>query len=209
MTGAASLAFMLIDRLGAVGIAVGVLLNGLGVPGLSEVLLPLGGVAVRQGRISLIPLFVLAMVGQVIGVSIAYLIARSGGLPLIERYGKYIFISKRELDSARRAFDRYGGRMILIGSFTPGIQGFVGYAAGVSEMNYGWFLVSAVAGKFVWVSALLYLGWVLGHHLGFASRVIQDVGLVILVAFIALIIWHIRRNMSPRSAEPSNTRKEP
>jgi membrane protein DedA with SNARE-associated domain len=188
------IALVLIDRLGAFGIGIGVFLNGLGVPGLSEVLLPLGGVAVRKGQINLLLLFIVVMVCQVVGASIAYFIARKGGLPLVERYGKYVLISKRELHSAEQAFNKYGRRMVVIGAFTPGIQGFVGYAAGFAQMNYSRFVIAVFIGKLVWVSALLYLGWILGNHLTLIDRVIQQFGIVVLVAFVVAGVWYVRRH---------------
>src|SRR6266403_2153377 len=89
----------LVDRLGVFGIGIGVFLNGLSVPGLSEVLVPLGGVAVRQGRMDLASLLVVSMVMQLLGVTCAYFLARYGGIALVEKYGKYVLISPHELES--------------------------------------------------------------------------------------------------------------
>src|SRR5690242_14771037 len=115
--------------LGGIGLAV--FLNGLGVPGLSEVLLPLGGVAVSRGRLGLGPLLAVALVAQMLGLAAAYLLASSGGQVLLERYGRYVLVSGREIRAARRAFERYGQWLVLFGAFIPGVQGFVGYLAGL------------------------------------------------------------------------------
>src|SRR5262249_17368589 len=131
-----NLASELIEKLGLVGFGLGVFLNGLGVPGLSEILLPLAGLAVRQGSQTFVSVFVVGLVAQVAGSCASYWIAREGGLPLIERYGKYILISRRELDATERAFARFGGRLVVVGAFVPGSQGFIGYAAGLARMNF-------------------------------------------------------------------------
>jgi membrane protein DedA with SNARE-associated domain len=184
----------IVDKVGVAGIGGGVLLNGLGVPGISEVLLPLGGVAVQQGRMDFWLLFAVAMVCQLVGVGLAYAIARYGGLALVERYGKYVLISGRELDAAERAFEKYGSPLVVFGAFTPGIQGFVGYAAGLARMNFTRFLVSVFVGKLVWIGGLLYLGSVLGDHLELIDRSIKQTGVVVLAALIVLGIWYVRRH---------------
>ena len=191
---ASSVAAAIVDKLGAAGIGLGVFLNGLGVPGLSEVLLPLGGVAISQGRLSLPVIFVVAMACQMAGLVLAYVIARYGGIALVERYGKYILISNRELEAANRAFDKYGSWLVLFGAFIPGIQGFVGYIAGLARMNFARFAVSVFVGKLVWVGGLLYLGSVLGDHLDLIDRSIKQIGVVILAALVLNGIWYVRRH---------------
>jgi membrane protein DedA with SNARE-associated domain len=204
---ATGFAAVLIDRLGLLGIGIGVFFNGLGVPGLSEVLLPLGGVGIRQGHINVIAMFVVVMACQIAGLTLAYWIARVGGLRVIERYGKYIFVSHRDVISAQRAFDKYGIRMIAIGSFVPGVQGFVGYAAGFAQMNYMRFIVAAFVGKLVWVSALMYLGWILGSHLGLLDKFIQQFGIIVLLAVIIAGIWYVRRHRQMKLVELSETKR--
>jgi membrane protein DedA with SNARE-associated domain len=184
----------LIDHLGVLGIGLGVFLNGLGVPGLSEVLVPLGGVAVQQGRMNLGVLVAVAMVAQLVGVSLAYFIARMGGLPIIERYGKYILISSRELDAAQRAFDKYGDWLVVFGAFIPGIQGFIGYVAGVAQMNYARFLMSVFVGKLVWIGGLLYLGLALGDNLELIDRGIKQIAVVVLATVVVFGVWYVRRH---------------
>jgi membrane protein DedA with SNARE-associated domain len=189
-----ALAMSLIDHLGLAGIALAVFLNGLSVPGLSEVVLPLAGVAVKQGRLELWALLVVAGVAQLAGLSLAYWIGRRGGLPLIERYGKYILITQHELRSAHAAFERRGAWLVMVGSFIPGLQGLVGYIAGVAEMKYRRFLPAVLVGKAVWIGGLVWLGSFLGGHLELIDRSIKQVGLVVLVVMIGAGVWYIRRH---------------
>src|SRR5664279_730381 len=168
-----TVATALITKLGLGGIAVGVFLNGLSVPGLSEVLLPLSGVAVHQGRLNLLALFVVALVAQLLGLSLAFFIARYGGVALVERYGKYIFISHRELKHAQDLFERRGTSMVIVGGCVPGLQGIIGYVAGLAKMNYPRFILSVAVGKLVWVGGLIYLGTIMGDHLDLIDAVIK------------------------------------
>jgi membrane protein DedA with SNARE-associated domain len=195
------LATGLIDQLGVWGIGLGVFLNGLGVPGISEVLLPLGGVAVKRGLMSGPALFAVAMICQLAGTALAYVIARNGGLPFIERYGKYVLISTRELDAAERAFQRYGSWLVLFGAFVPGIQGFVGYVGGIAKMNFVRFIISVAIGKVVWIGGLMALGMLLGDHLDLIDRYVKQVGMVVLAALVVAGVLYVRRHRARQREE--------
>lgn len=187
-------ALTLVNHLGVAGVAVGVFLNGLSIPGLGETLLPLGGVAVRQGKMNLIALLVVAMVAQLAGLSLAYVIGRFGGVALLERYGKYVFIRQHELKKMQQGFDRYGSWLVLVGAFIPGIQGLIGYAAGLAEMNYGKFLVSAFLGKTVWIGGLVAMGMVVGGNLALIDRSIKQISVVVLAGLAVLLVWYLYRH---------------
>jgi len=186
-------AMSLVHHLGVWGIALGVFLNGLSVPGLSELLVPLGGLAVRQGNLNLWLLFPVVMLAQLAGVSVAYALARYGGVALLERYGKYVLLSHHELVGMHKAFERHGARLVLVGSFVPGLQGLVGYVAGLAQMPYRRFLLAVTAGKLVWIGGLLYLGSILGSHLDLIDRSIKQIGLVVLALMVVVGIWYVRR----------------
>jgi membrane protein DedA with SNARE-associated domain len=157
-------------------------------------LLPLGGVAVREGKLNLLVLLVVAMAAQLAGLSLAFLIGRYGGVALLERYGKYVFIRHDELQKLHRGFERYGSWMVLVGAFIPGIQGLIGYAAGIAEMNYGKFLVSAFLGKIVWIGGLVGLGMVVGKNLELIDRSLKQMSMIVLVGLVALVVWYVLRH---------------
>ena len=193
MISISSVASGLIDHLGLTGIGVGIGLNGIGVPGISEVLLPLSGVAARQGHQPLIGVLVVAFVGQLIGLSVAYVIGRYGGVALLERYGRYILISPKELHHAQKTFDRHGRPLVFAGAFIPGIQSFIGYIAGIAELGFGEFIVYASIGKVIWIGGLVGLGYELGGHTEAIDKLISRAGLLVFVVLVGAIIWYIRR----------------
>lgn len=194
MAGLSGIAVSLVDHLGVVGIGVGVMLNGFGIPGISEVILPVAGVGVRQGHQALAPLFIIALTGQMIGLIGAYFLAKYGGVELIERYGRYVFITKHELERAQGAFNRYGTPLLLVGSVIPGIQGFVGYVGGLAEMSFARFFVSVLIGKAVWIGALIGLGYALGNNVGMIDTFLSHFGLIVLLLVVALaVVWYSKQ----------------
>jgi len=208
MIAVSALATSLVDKLGLTGVAVGVALNGLGVPGISEVLLPLAGVAARQGSQNLVEVLLAAMVGQLAGSVTAYFIGRYGGIGLVERYGRYILVTSHDLHRAQGAFERWGRPLVLVGAFIPGLQGFMAYIAGLAEVPFGKFLLYFTLGKVVWIGGLVGLGYALGNQSGIIDRTISRVGLVVLLLLVVGLIWYIRRQMRERTSHRDSSRAE-
>lgn len=59
----------------------------------SEVILPLAGFAVLQGKMTIWGITLIAALADVVGALILYFISLKGGRPLLDKYGKYISIS--------------------------------------------------------------------------------------------------------------------
>lgn len=208
MSGLSSAENAIVSHVHVWTVAVGVFLNGIGFPGLGEVLLPLGGAAVRAGHVNVYELYIVALIAQVLGLMVSYWIGRSGGLILVERYGKYIFLNQRELNATHKAFEKYGSPMVLVGAFVPGPQAFVGYVAGVAEMNFGRFVASAIVGKAIWVGGLMFLGYQLANNLNLIDSSIKQIGLVVLVVLVAAVGWYLIRHRNKKAMTKKNQAKE-
>src|SRR3954464_15191318 len=66
----------------------------------SEIIMPFAGYLVYQGQFTLQGAALAGAFGCVVGSIPAYYLGQFGGRPLIERYGRYVLISHRELDLA-------------------------------------------------------------------------------------------------------------
>ena len=79
------------------------------VPLPSEIVMPLAGWKLVEekdlGFTFVVLLGVAGAVGSLAGSLIEYYIARAGGRPLIEKYGKYLLITNADLDRADRWFE--------------------------------------------------------------------------------------------------------
>lgn len=179
---------------GYTGLTVGLLVNGIGIPIPSELILGLAGLAVKVGTFSLIPALAVATAAQVAGLSVSYAIARFGGVALIERYGKYLLIRQKEVASAEAWFARYGGRIVLFGLLLPALHGYVGYPAGLAKMRFERFLAFAVIGSFLWAVILGSLGYFLGSHLDTIDAGLHRFGLVVVALLVIVAAWLIRRH---------------
>jgi membrane protein DedA with SNARE-associated domain len=100
-----------------------------------------------------------------LGSEIAYLVGAIGGRPAIEKYGRYLLISKNELALGDRWFERRGEIIILLARMLPVVRTFIAFPAGVARMNRTKFHVYTFIGSFPWCLALGYAGQRLGLEL--------------------------------------------
>lgn len=113
-------------------------------------------------------LFAAAVAGAIgcnLGSEVAYWIGAKGGRPAIEKYGRYLLVSKHEIDLADRWFAQRGEIIIFVGRLLPVIRTFIAFPAGVARMNRTKFHVYTFAGSLPWCLALGYVGQQLGVRL--------------------------------------------
>lgn len=186
------IATSLISQLGYGGLGLGLVLDSFGVPIPSEVLIPLATVLALEGRFNVWWIFVLGTAAQVLGGLVSYLVGRYGGEPILERYGKYILVSRQDLAKTHRAFERYGVWMTMAGRCLPVIRGLIGYPAGIAEMRVGTFLVFTALGSAVWTGFLMVLGAVLRHNLEVIDAVGSKFSLLVMGLLVLAVAWHFR-----------------
>jgi len=122
-----------------------------------------GGALVGGGHhLQLAVVILVAVAGEMVGSFAAYVVGRSGGRALVDRVGKYVLLSHKDLDRTQRWFDRRGDPTVLFARMVPLARAFVSFAAGIAEMNPVRFGLYSVIGIAAWVSALASLGYALG-----------------------------------------------
>ncbi|MGD0882419.1 MAG: DedA family protein [Acidimicrobiales bacterium] len=149
-------------------------------------------------HLSLAAVIVVAVAGELLGSSAGYLIGYYGGRPLVDRFGKFVLLTHKDLDRAEAWFDRHGEPLVLFGRFIPLLRSFVSFAAGLAEMALVKFVIFTVIGCAVWCTALTLLGDSLGSSYNQVQKSFSDAGYVILalaVVAVALLFWHRLRTM--------------
>src|SRR3989475_10075553 len=124
-----------ISRLGYAGIVLLMAIESACIPLPSEIIMPFSGYLVSTGRFNLWAVGVAGAFGCVVGSLVAYWVGMYGGRPLIEKYGRYVLISRHDLDLADRWFARYGEAIIFTSRLLPVIRTFIAFPAGVARMN--------------------------------------------------------------------------
>src|ERR1700693_2019207 len=99
----------------------------------SEIIMPFSGYLVYTGRFSLWAVSLAGAVGCVLGSLVAYGAGIYGGRPFIEKYGRYVLISRHDLDLADRWFARRGELIVFARRVLTVIRTFIAFPAGVAR----------------------------------------------------------------------------
>jgi len=156
---------------------------------------------VHLGRFQLLWAATAGALGCNLGSVIAYEIGCYGGRPLVEKYGRYIWLSRHDLDMAERFFDRFGSAAVFIGRLLPVIRTFIALPAGLAKMPRLRFHVYTFLGSWPWCFALAWVGMKLGEQWETDPRLKQwlhRLDLVIVVAILAAAIWFVRSHRRNR-----------
>jgi membrane protein DedA with SNARE-associated domain len=147
-----------IGSLGYWGIIVCMGIESACVPLPSEVIMPLAGLLVAQGRFDLWGSAFAGAFGCLVGSLVAYYVGATGGRAFVERYGKWVLISMKDLDRADRWFSRYGQAAIFTSRLLPVVRTFISLPAGIARMPVVPFSILTFAGSFPWCLGLAWLG---------------------------------------------------
>jgi membrane protein DedA with SNARE-associated domain len=190
------LAKFIIDTISSSGYLGIVILMGIEsacIPLPSEIIMPFSGYLVFRGDFELFRTGLAGAFGCVVGSVPAYYLGLYGGRPLVEKYGKYVLISHRDLDLADRWFERYGDWAIFFSRLLPVVRTFISFPAGVARMNFTRFVIYTFSGSFPWCLGLAYIGMKLGENwdtLGvYFHRFDIIIGIVITLG-VLYYVWH-------------------
>src|SRR5438876_8158283 len=113
----------------------------------SELIMPFAGYLVYEGSMRLFWVATAGAIGCNLGSLVAYEIGRYGGRPLVERYGLWILMGRRELEWADRFFARWGHAAVFVARLLPVVRTFIALPAGVARMPRGKFHIYTFLGS--------------------------------------------------------------
>jgi membrane protein DedA with SNARE-associated domain len=146
--------------------------------------------------------------GNLIGSLAAYWVGAYGGRPLLERYGRYVFITRHALERADRWFARYGEWIVFLSRLMPVVRTFISLPAGVARMPLLRFSFYTFIGAFIWSTGLAWGGYLLGENWESLRRVMRPFDYPIIVVGALLAAWyvwrHIRRYRAETVANPDS-----
>lgn len=201
LTAVTSWIIHIISTLGYPGVGFLMALQTIAIPIPSEVILPFAGFLASTGRFNLFWIAVVGGIGSCVGASVAYYIGYIGGRPLVERYGKYIRISRHDLDITDKFFIKFAFWAVFIGQLLPLIRSFIAFFAGIAEMSLKQFLFYTFLGSFLWSLLLSYIGFKLGQNWSNLHSSFQKFDGLIVAIIVIGIIWWVWRHVKSRKLE--------
>ncbi len=192
-----------ISAFGYVGVVFLMAIESACIPLPSEIIMPFAGTltvplvvggVVRPERFDLVLVGLAGALGCLIGSIAAYWVGIWGGRPFIERYGRYVLITRHDLDVADRFFARWGQAAIFVSRLLPVVRTFISLPAGISRMHFGKFCLYSFLGSVPWCIALAWVGRVLGENWRSIEKYFRRGDLVIGILLVAGIAWFLRRH---------------
>ena len=156
-----------------------------------------------DAQFTLWAVIVVGTLGSMIGSQIAYEVGRSAGRTIVDRWGKWILLTHKDLDSSERWFAKYGSVAVLIGRVLPVVRSFISVPAGIAEMKRDRFVVLTAIGSAIWVALLSALGYAAGkdwHHVSKDFHYAQTPTIIVVVALLIFGLWHRIRSVRRQNA---------
>jgi membrane protein DedA with SNARE-associated domain len=153
-------------------------------------------------ELNIATVIIVGATGAILGTLLGYLLGRTGGLKLIERYGRRLHLTDERLHLGEYLFNRYGTRTILFGRFVAPLRTFVGFLAGLNHMPWNKFLPPAVISAVVWAFVWGVGSYVVGdnkHEVTFPGST-----LIVVLLIIAAVVY-LRRFLRRLAAEAKST----
>jgi len=195
------LAKFIIDTISSSGYLGIVILMGIEsacIPLPSEIIMPFSGYLVFRGDFELFRTGLAGAFGCVVGSVPAYYLGLYGGRPLVEKYGKYVLISHRDLDLADRWFERYGDWAIFFSRLLPVVRTFISFPAGVARMNFTRFVIYTFIGSFPWCLGLAYIGMKLGENWDTLGVYFHRFDIVIGILIALGVLYYVGHHLKGR-----------
>jgi membrane protein DedA with SNARE-associated domain len=170
------------------------------IPISSEITFGFAGILAFEGHLNLALVIIIGTLAELGGSYFSYGIGRIGGRPLIDRLGKYVLVTRKDVDRAERFFAGRGSWAVPVGRALPVIRAFISLVAGLVGVPAAAFGVLSLIGTVVYVVALTLIGYELGsawhsiaHYISIGGYVLAAIVVVAIVGFIAYRLREVRK----------------
>ena len=196
----------LIIAMGYPGVALLMAIESACIPLPSEIIMPFAGYVVAQGHMNLYLAATAGAIGCNLGSVVAYWIGAHGGRPLVEKFGRYVLMSPKDLDRVDHYFQKYGEITVLIGRLLPVVRTFIALPAGIARMNQLRFHLYTFIGSWPWCFALAYVGMKAGASWNDPhsplKKILHKADAAIIALLVIGIVWFVWTHLKNRN-EPA------
>lgn len=150
----------------------------------AEIVLPLAGYWVYLGDMKLLLTILAGTVGGTLGPLTLYALGRFGGRPMVDKYGKYLFIRPHHLEASDRFFEKYGSGVAFYGRFIPGVRTLISIPCGIAKMNVFKFSLYTFLAMLPITAIYVYLGYKLGSQWEHVDEIVKPYILPLATLFL-------------------------
>lgn len=189
------------DQFGYWGVFLLIALENIFPPIPSEVILTFGGFMTETTNLTVTGVIIVSTAGSVLGAILLYGIGLLLDVErlekIVDRYGRILRLTKDDLYRADAWFDKYGIWTVLFCRLIPLIRSLISIPAGMSNMNFGLFLLFTTIGTLVWNTILVNVGAAVGSNwediVGYMDIFSNVVYAILAILGILIIIWYMKK----------------
>jgi membrane protein DedA with SNARE-associated domain len=133
--------------------------------------------------------------GSTLGSIPIYYLGAWGGRALVEKYGRYVLISRDDIVAAERFFDRWGLWAVFFGRMVPLVRTFVSLPAGVAHMDFRLFTIFTFAGSAIWAGILAAAGYILGENWEDLRAWMGPADIIVAAILAVFLVWYVVRHI--------------
>lgn len=187
----------LVDSMGYAGIALLMLLENIFPPIPSELIMPLAGYSASEGKLTLLGAWAAGTTGTLAGAMCWYAVARwlgeDGLWRWAGRHGRWITLSKQDVDSLDDWFCRHHRWAVPGAHLIPGLRTLISIPAGIFAMPVPRFVLLTILGAGLWNAALVSAGYWMGQQFGAVERYLGPVSTAIMAGLLLYYLWRVWR----------------
>lgn len=150
--------FHLLESWGYAGVFFLMALESSIFPVPSEIVMPPAAFWTTQGTMTFWGVVLTGTLGSYFGSLVSYLLSWWIGMPLLERYGKYVLLPPKKLALAHSWIERFGFFGIFTARLLPVVRHLVSIPAGALRMPFVSFSVATIIGAGIWCWVLAWFG---------------------------------------------------
>ena len=181
----------LIEDFSYLGIIFFMFIESSFVPFPSEIIMIPAGYLASQQKMSLLLIILSGVVGSLFGALFNYYLARTIGINIILKFGKYIFLNRRKIEKVEIYFKKHGCISTFVGRLIPGVRQLISIPAGIAKMNLKKFCLYTSLGAAIWVTILVIFGYIFGSNLELIKDNIILLKQIILLSSFLVIVTYI------------------
>ena len=179
------------EWLGYPGIFIFMIIEPTVLPFPGEIILTLAGWILVESTFGLIIVSALASTGTLIGCSVEYYLSNKYGISLIDKFGKYVFISSYDIQNSEKYFIKYGSMFVILTRLIPLFpKPITSIIAGIYKMNIYKFSIITFTASFPSNLLYIYVGTKLGNNYEKISEYINPIRTPLLIGLGLIILFY-------------------
>lgn len=195
----------LIGNYGYLGMFLGMVLEAVIIVIPSELILATGGILAGREIFSLWGAFFTGLLGSVFCAIVIYAMGYFGGRPFVEKYGKYFFMKKEDLDKCDVWFDKYGMLACFLGRNFPIVRTLISLPIGIMHLPFWRFVFYTTLGSIPWTFAFVYVGYALGNNWTVLADVTAKLKVPIRILLVLLVLTFLYKKIKKYVLQKKNS----